>query len=217
MAVDKQRVIARLKALFPKANLSQKRLDAYADKLAPKPEDDADDAAIDALINDYNDVIDFVAVAAEDDRVRTLEKKANEQKPNSVPTNPNPANPTNQEPPANPAPAEEVPVWAKTLLEKVEKLETGKVLETKKQTAQSLFENSEVFKNASKEVKDFMFKNIDLNSDTSFEDQIKGLEETFSQMVQKTADETSYPGPAGSGRSTTGVDEKEVERLVNEM
>ena len=55
MAVDKLKVIARLKALFPKANLSQKRLDAYADKLAKKPADDADDATIDAIINDYND------------------------------------------------------------------------------------------------------------------------------------------------------------------
>ena len=52
MAVEKSKVVNRLKALFPKANLSQKRLDALADKLASKPADDADDAAIDAVIND---------------------------------------------------------------------------------------------------------------------------------------------------------------------
>ena len=73
MAVKPEIIKARLKVLFPKANLSQKRLDTYVAKLAPKPADDADDDAIDAIINDYNDVIDFVAVAQEDDRTRTLE------------------------------------------------------------------------------------------------------------------------------------------------
>jgi hypothetical protein len=80
MAVKPEIIKAR-RVLFPKANLSQKKLDVYAAKLAPKPAD-ADDATIDAIINDYNEVIDFSS-SQEDDRTRTLEadkKEAEEQK-----------------------------------------------------------------------------------------------------------------------------------------
>ena len=100
MAVDRLKVIARLKALFPKANLSQKRLDALADKLASKPADDADDTAIDVVINDFNDILSIEEIAREDDRVRTLEAKSKEPNP-AAPPAPAPANPT----PANPTPA----------------------------------------------------------------------------------------------------------------
>jgi hypothetical protein len=63
MAVKPEIIKARLKVLFPKANLSQKvrRLRAKLTKTT----DDADDATIDAIINDYNRVIDFEAVAKE--------------------------------------------------------------------------------------------------------------------------------------------------------
>ena len=110
MAVEKSKVIARLKALFPKANLSQKRLDALADKLASKPADDADDAAIDLVINDFNSVLSIEEIAREDDRVRTLEQKAN----------PNP--PTPPAPPAPPTPptGDDVPAYVKALLDKLD-------------------------------------------------------------------------------------------------
>ena len=84
MAVDKLKVIARLKALFPKANLSQKRLDALADKLAIKPADDADDAAIDAVIKDFDSILSIEDIAREDDRLRTLEAKQKENPPTPI-------------------------------------------------------------------------------------------------------------------------------------
>ena len=217
MAVDRLKVIARLKALFPKANLSQKRLDALADKLASKPADDADDTAIDVVINDFNDILSIEEIAREDDRVRTLEARSKEPNPNPAPPAPAPANPT----PANPTPApsngDDVPAWAQKLLEKVEAIETGKIIETKKQTAQQVFESSEVFKDAPKEVKEFMLKNIDVNSETSFEDQVKSLEETYGKMVQTTADNSNYSGPAGKGQPSTATDDKLVEDIVNQM
>ncbi len=225
MAVEKAKVIARIKALFPKINLSVKRLDAIADKLSKKPADDADEAAIDAVINDFNDVLSFEDIAKEDDRARTLEadKKKAEEAAKKKANSKSEEEEEEEEEEGDEIPAD-TPAWAKALIKSnktlkadLDSIKSGKVLETKGQTARKVFDGSEVFKNASEEVKEFMFKNIDLNSETSFEDQVKGLEETFGQMVQKTADETSYPGPAGSGKSTTGVDEKEVERLVNEM
>ena len=214
MAVEKSKVIARLKALFPKANLSQKRLDAYADKLAKKPADDADDATIDAIINDYNEVIDFVGVAVEDDRVRTLENK------------PNPPAPTPPAPPTPPTPpkGEDVPAWAQALLdynkklnEDLEAIKTGKTIETKRQTASELFGKSEVLKNMKPELKAKWEKRIDIDSETSFEDQIKELESEYSDLVQVSADNNDYAGPAGGGSSVQKPDQAIVDEIVNNL
>lgn len=78
MAVEKSKVIARIKALFPKTNLTASRLNAIADKLKEKPEDDADDAAIDEVINDFNEnsIMTIDEIAKNDDRIRSLAKKA---------------------------------------------------------------------------------------------------------------------------------------------
>lgn len=78
MAIEKAKVIARIKALFPKTNLTQKRMDAIAAKLTEKLEDEADDTAIDAAITDFNEnsVVSIEELAKTDDRLRTLAKKA---------------------------------------------------------------------------------------------------------------------------------------------
>jgi hypothetical protein len=61
MAVKPEIIKARLR-YYSLRRTYLKRLDVYAAKLAPKPtDDDADDATIDAIINDYNEVIDFEA------------------------------------------------------------------------------------------------------------------------------------------------------------
>ena len=208
MAVDKLKVIARLKALFPKANLSQKRLDAIADKLAKKPADDADDDAIDLVINDFNEILSIEDIAKDDDRLRTLESKSKEPSPTDPPT-PKPQDP--------PAPSEDVPAWAKTLLEKVEKIETGKVTENKKQTVAELIEKSEVLKNLTPEVKKRWLERINVESETSFEDQIKELESEYSELVQTGADTNSYAGPAGSGSTENKPDATTVDEIVNNL
>ena len=209
MAVEKSKVIARLKALFPKANLSLKRLDAYADKLAKKPADDADDATIDAIINDYNEVIDFVGVAVEDDRVRTLENKPN-------PPAPNPPAPT---PSPEPKPTDDVNQKLLDAITKltgeVEAIKTGKTIETKRQTASELFGKSEVLKNMKPELKAKWEKRIDIDSETSFEDQVKELESEYSDLVQINADSNQYAGPAGGGSSVQKPDEAIVNEIVN--
>lgn len=217
MAVEKSKVIARLKALFPKANLSQKRLDALADKLASKPADDADDAAIDLVINDFNSVLSIEEIAREDDRVRTLEQKAN----------PNPPNPpTPPAPPAPPTPptGDDVPAYVKALLDKLdgvtsdlEALKTGKIVETKKQTASELFAKSEVLKRIPEGIRQNWVNRIDVNSETPFEDQIQALETEYSTLVQETANNNDYPGPAGGGKTPSTVDEKLVDDIVSSM
>lgn len=219
MAVDKLKVIARLKALFPKANLSQKRLDALADKLAIKPADDADDAAIDAVIKDFDSILSIEDIAREDDRLRTLEAKQKENPP-TPPAPPTPPTPPNPEPPKG----DDMPAWAKAILDSNKKLEgeleaikTGKIIETKRQTASELFAKSEVLKRIPESVRPNWINRIDVNSETPMEDQLKELETEYTELVQVSADSGRYAPPAGGGNPNPAIDEKFVETLVNEM
>lgn len=219
MAVDKLKVIARLKALFPKANLSQKRLDALADKLAVKPADDADDAAIDVVINDFNSILSIDDIAREDDRVRTLEAKANPPAPAPAPApTPSPApTPT----PGNPNTSDDV---NQKLLEaitkltgEVEAIKTGKVIETKKATASELFAKSEVLKRIPETVRKNWEDRIDVNSETSFEDQISALESEYSVLVQGTADNNQYAGAAGGGSTEIKAEQAVIDKMLETL
>ena len=213
MAVKPEIIKARLKVLFPKANLSIKRLDALAAKLAPMPTDDADDAAVDAILNQANDFNSFEEIAREDDRIRTLEAKANPS------PNPTPA------PAPNPIPApDDTPAWAKALIDSnqkmtadLEAIKSGNVLETKKQTASQLFEKSEVLKGLKPELKDRWINRIDVNSETPFEDQIKELESEYSELVQVSADNNQYGGPAGGGFKNDKPDDLVVNEIVDNL
>lgn len=221
MAVKPEIIKARLKVLFPKANLSQKRIDVYAAKLAPKPADDADETAIDAIINDYNEIIDFEAVAKEDDRVRTLEadkKKVDELAAKAK------GKKKDDEEEEEPNLGDDAPEWAKALIKQnqklsseIESIKSGSVKQTKLQSAQTLLEKSEVFKKLDDATKSFMLKNIELESETPFEEQITGLETVFGKLVQVSADQNQYSGPAGVGALPSTVDEKKIEQLVSEM
>jgi len=217
MAVQPEIIKARLKALFPKANLSTKRIDAYAAKLAPKPADDADAIAIDAIINDYNEVIDFVAVAQEDDRIRTLEadKKKAEELANK--------GGKKEEEEVIIEVDNDAPAWAKALIRQNEKLtadleslKTGKIADVKKQTAQSAFESSEVLKGLKPEIKTNWLGRINVDSEVSIEDQVKALEAEFSDIRQSVAETTRYAGVVPSFTSKDGTpDEKEVTNIVD--
>lgn len=217
MAVAPEKIKARLKALFPKANLSTKRLDAYAAKLAPKPADDADDTAIDAVINDYNEVIDFEAVAKEDDTTRTL--LAAKAKSDADKAKGGKADDVEEE-------VFEVdndaPTWAKALLKQNEKLtseiesiKTGNVTQNKKQTAFELFGKSEILKGLKPELKERWLNRIDVNSETPFDDQIKELESEYSELVQVTADTNYYAPPAGGGSPDAAkADQAVVDKML---
>ena len=213
MAVKPEIIKARLRTLFPKANLSQKRLDAIAAKLAPMPADDADDAAVDVILNQANDFNAFEEIAREDDRIRTLEEKAAKV---TVPTPP-----SNEPTP----PAADVPEWAKAmvdankiLLDKVTSLETGKITETKKQTAQTVFEASEVLKAMKPDIKNSWLGRINVDSEITIEDQVKSLETEYAEIRQSVADTTRYSGsvPAGTGGKNTPSAE-EVKAIVDNM
>lgn len=212
MAVKPEIIKARLKVLFPKANLSTKRLDAFAAKLAPMPADDADDAAVDVVLNLANDFNSFEEIAREDDRVRTLEAKVTPA-PAPTPTpEPNPA------PTPAPVTTDDTPAWAKTLIETnqkltadIEAIKTGKITETKKQTALSVFESSEVLKALKPEIKANWLNRIDVNSETPIEDQVKSLETEFTDIRQEIANTTKFSSVVPS--FTDGKNEPSAEDI----
>lgn len=227
MAVAPEKIKARLKALFPKANLSTKRLDAYAAKLAPKPADDADDEAIDAIINDYNEVIDFVAVAKDDDTARTLAAKikadadkAKGKKGGDNDDDDDQDDDADDDDPTDTKTDKLLKGLVKTigtLKSDLDNIKSGTIKQTKQQEAQALLEKSEVFKCLDDEGKKFMLKNVELDSETPFTEQITSLEGVFSKMVQSNADGSVYGGPAGTGNPSSSVNEKEIEAMVDNM
>lgn len=223
MAVAPEKIKARLRALYPKANLSTKRLDVYAAKLAPKPADDADDEAIDAIINDYNEVIDFEAVAKEDDKTRTLEAAKAKADADAAKGKGGDVKKDDDEEVIEVDP--DAPAWAKALLKQNEKLtsdleaiKTGNAKQSKLEQAKSLLEKSEVFKKLDEDTKGFMLKNVDLESETPFDEQITGLEGLFGKLVQSSADGGDYAGapPVNRGK-TEKFSEAEADAIVSEM
>lgn len=212
MAVKPEIIKARLKALFPKANLSQKRLDALAAKLAPMPADEADDAAVDVILNQANDFNSFEDIAKEDDRVRTLEAKSANPTPN--PADPKPADPT----PPNDVNAKLLEAITK-LTGEVEAIKTGKIADTKKQTATQLFENSEILKGLKPDVKQqWINQRIDVNSETPLEEQVKSLETELSDIKQSVADATTYSGAVpfdSSGK--TAPNASDIKAIVDNL
>lgn len=179
----KQRISGRLKHLFPKANLSQKRVDAITAKLETKVSDDADDAAIDEIINQANEFMDFEALAKEDDRIRTLEanqRKVGEEEPNPPGTPPVP-------------PKDDTPEWAKALLQKVESLEKGKITESKANTVADLFSKSEILKSLPENQKQSWIKRVNLESE-DLASEITALETEYSELKQSIVDSSEYAG-----------------------
>lgn len=219
MAVKPEIIKARLKVLFPKANLSQKRLDTYVAKLAPKPADDADDDAIDAIINDYNDVIDFVAVAQEDDRTRTLEadkKKAEELAAKKAKGGKDDEEEDEENAGMTPFEKRMLKSFG-DLKSDIDSIKSGNMLETKKQTASQLFEKSDVLKGLKEDLKPRWINRIDVNSETPIEDQIKELESEYSELVQVSADNNQYGGPAGGGYKNDKPDDLVVNEIVDNL
>lgn len=152
MAVEASKVKARLRALFPKANLSSKRLDEISDKLGKKIEDNATDAQIDEAVTEQNELYSFEEIAKNDDRARTERKKVE---------------PT-------PEPVEEPTDANEKLLKAIEAL-TAKVTsmeqEKQAQTLEQRFKSDERLKN----VNPVLFKGRIPTSEDGFDEAIEEL------------------------------------------
>ncbi|NQY30349.1 MAG: hypothetical protein HRT69_12860 [Flavobacteriaceae bacterium] len=223
MAVPAQKIKDRLKAKFPKANLSTKRLDALADRLSKKPADDADDAAIDVVLDNANDFMPFEDIAKDDDRTRTLEAKAKDPVPKTAEEIEADRVAKEKEEAAIKAQGE-APEWAKIMIanntkmaEEITELKQGKVTDNKRELAKKAFDSSDALKGLKPEIKEKWLGRIDLESETSFEDQVKGLETEHSDLVQTHANSQEYPGAPPGSFSNTAPTAEEVSDIVDNL
>jgi hypothetical protein len=99
----------------------------------------------------------------------------------------------------------------------IDSIKSGNVLETKKQTASQLFEKSDVLKGLKEDLKPRWINRIDVNSETPIEDQIKELESEYSELVQVSADNNQYGGPAGGGFKSDKPDDLVVNEIVDNL
>lgn len=202
------KIAGRLKALFPKANLSTKRIDVITAKLESKVSDGADDTAIDEIVNQANDFMDFEALAKEDDRVRTLE--ANQKKGDESGDPP-------KDDPKNDPPKDDTPEWAKALLIKVDALEKGKVNESKANTVADLFSKSEILKGLPENQKQSWLKRVNLESD-DLAAEVAGLETEYTELKQSFADSSDLAGGTFSGtEGKTAVSDAEISAVMSNL
>lgn len=174
----KEKIIQKIRELFPNVNLSKERLDAIADKLAAKI---TEEDQIEERVNDLNEVVPFAEIAKQDDRVRTLEAEVKKKAANPT----DPPNPTNDPPTDPPKPTDDTPKWAKTLLEKVEKLESGKIATSRREKVlEKLKDADEKYRN--RVLRDFDRMRID--SDEDFETVLSDIESDFVDFKQLQSD-----------------------------
>jgi hypothetical protein len=208
----KVQIIARLKALFPGINLSNARLDAIADKLKITEESE-----IDAKLNELNEVFPFADVARQDDRIRNLD---NNPKPTDPPK---PANPP-ATPPAVPDDAT-MPPWAKALLEqnktlvdKVNAIETGKTVDTRKSQLEAVLKDApEAFKKTVMKAFDRM--KFDKEEDfTSYLDEVKTDSAEYVQQEANTSlgqnRRPIVPTGGGSGKTASKEEVADVMKVL---
>lgn len=107
----KEKILAAIKAKFPKVNLSKARLNAIAAKIETKVIDD--ETKIDAAIDEYNDFNPLADIAKNDDKIRNLEAKV---------VTPAPAKKEENQVPAEIEVPDDVPPYMKAIIEQNKKI-----------------------------------------------------------------------------------------------
>lgn len=221
MALPKAKVKERLKSKFPGVNLSQKRIDAIADKL--KLPEDADDDAIDERLDELNDVFSFADVARNDDRARTeeAERKKKEQQDNPTPK------PSNDDPKPDPKTDSNQPDIAKIvaaaiapLVQEVASLKAGKVGDARKAQLETKLNGLE---GVNPKFKATVLKNygrMSFEDDEAFETFLSEVEEDAKEYVQAEANEglggikTPVQGKGGNVKQASREEVKELSKNI---
>lgn len=202
---------ARLKAKTKAAgvNLSQKRIDAYADRLHKKNPDVKEEAEHDTLIDDLDELVSFADVAKEDDRVRTIEAK---HKPKPAPKNDDQDDESDEEDDDEPSPSRkpkresQTAKLLKQLVEKVDKLEGEK--------RTTSIKSKVIEKLKDKGVPEKYWQKWSLpDSEDKIDDFVTEIETGWTELKQDGNNDAlgSTTKPAGgSGGSSTNV-EKDIE------
>lgn len=182
----KEKILAKLRALYPGLNLSQKRLDAIADKLSTKITEETE---IDDKLNELNEIFPFADMAKQDDRLRTLEAKHKEPAPTPA---------SSPAPGSDPKP-DDVPAWAKALVDSNKKLTDKLAAIEKKEYGQSMLQK--LTKKLTDIPASYYSKRTLPESDETldaFVDEVKQDYEAFKQEAINSGLKLT-PGPGGSG------------------
>ncbi len=211
---------ARLKAKTKASgvNLSQKRIDAIADRLHTKNPEITEDAEHDKLIDDLDEVIDFKELARLEDQVRTAEAKLKPSKPaETKKSDDDPDEEDEEEKPKR----DRTPSWAKGLIdsnkimaEKLERFEGEKT----RQTIREKIANHEKVKGKIPEK--FYGKWQLPEKEEDIDSFIEDVATDYSEIVQENVNQTLLGGRqpiSGSKGANDKPTEKELDSIIDKF
>lgn len=206
----KNKIKERLKAKFPGVNLSQKRIDAIADRLESKVKEESE---IDQALDDMDSFYPFADIAKEDDRVRGLEAKTKpEPKPNDPKPEPTPS-PDDPKDEVSKALLEQL----KALSEKVNAIESNKTSESRKSVLEKKLEGLPD-KVKTKFVKDF--NRMSFQTDEDFNTFLSETEADIAEIKQDFSNQNlkTFGRPAiGGGKTEKEPAKEEVKSIVGDL
>tara|TARA_R110002167_G_scaffold75775_1_gene211464 strand:+ start:429 stop:1127 length:699 start_codon:yes stop_codon:yes gene_type:complete len=116
--------------------------------------------------------------------------------------------------PKTPKTGDEMPAWAKTLMEKVDNFEKSKTTESKLEQAKASLKASKVI---SEKLQERWISRINLESDKSFEDQVKELETEFTETYTSFVGGASGKGLPTGGQQTGEATDSEVKEITDNL
>lgn len=229
MAVKPKKIKERLLELFPKLkNLSRSRMNKLTVALGKIPADDAEDDAIDEVINDYNTVFSFEEIAQQDDSLRTMKKKLDdagktqdseeeeeeeEEEETQKGKGKEKSSPNNKIESLLEKMSDKMDGFSKEL----DSMKSGKIIEGKQESAMKLFAESDVLKKLPKAMQKRLLRTIDFEGDETLEDQIAELEEENQEFLQdfKDGEDLADTPPVDTGG--VKVDDALVDDVVDDL
>ena len=201
----KTKVLAILKPKAASLGFSAEELDNVAIHLAETLEEDATDEQITTVVDSSlpllklsQTAVNRIVNAKKDEKAKSKNKKEESEESQEESTE-----------------EEKVPAWAKTLLDKVDKIEKKEVLGTR------LEKFGEVVKDLPDTQRKSMisdFKRITFENDEDFESYLSEKKELIPSLIQDNANaglDKGKPGAGGSGTSETD-DFVKAMKLINE-
>lgn len=195
----KEKILAAIKAKYPKVNLSKERKDAIAAIIEKRI--NGDEEQIDAAIDDFNTFNSFEDIAKTDDQIRNL--KAN-QKPAPAKQDPAPAgdDPTKDIP-------DDMPEWAKKMYQSNMALQNQIAAITKKEAQTSI--SAKVEKLIGKDVpKSFYAKWTLPEKDEDIDAFVESIKTDWTEFQQElnNAGLEGAPPPGGGNAGGSAADTK---------
>lgn len=226
--VKPEQIKARLKVKYPKANLSNERIDEISARLCKLPEDNADDTAIDAVLDQADAIMPFEEIAKNDDTIRTLKAKNNNPKtPEEIAKEAAEKKKAEDAAKAAEEAQKGAPDWFKTFKEDMDKklntlsssyenLQKGITTQSKTQKLNELFEANEVLKGLPENIRNRALKTINLDAE-DLASEVEAVSKDFEGFIQKKADDDVYAGVPGKSFSDTKPSKEEIDAVINAM